>query len=352
MKFGVSFLPDTGPADRPAADYYAHALKLSALADRLGYTYVKMTEHYLKPYGGYSPSPLMFLAAAAAQTESIRLMTGGIQASFHHPIQLAAEAAQLDAISNGRLELGFARAFLPYEFDAFGIDLDSSKTRFQQTIDATVRLLTEESVSEDTPFFRYRDAQSLPRPTQQPRPPVWVAALLTPSSFEWIGERGFNLLMAAPPRKAALAKTQEMVALYRETFERHHGHTGRRPQVAISIPLMIGTSDAHALALAEPRLRHHWRYFAEAAKSWDQVQSPAYQGYNEAMKNKMGGMDTADLDATAVLGTPDTVRQRIRALEADLGLDAILWHIDYGAQPYELMSNNLEVFARDVLPGL
>ena len=41
------------------------------------------------------------------------------------------------------------------------------------------------------------------------------------------------------------------------------------------------------------------------------------------MKNKMGGMDTADLDATAVLGTPDTVRQRIRALEADLGPDAI-----------------------------
>ena len=109
-----------------------------------------------------------------------------------------------------------------------------------------------------------------------------------------------------------------MVALYRETFERHHGHTGRRPQVAISIPLMIGTSDAHALALAEPRLRHHWRYFADAAKSWEQVQSSAYQGYNEAMKNKMGGMDTADLDATAVLGTPDTVRQRIRALEADL----------------------------------
>ncbi|RBL67900.1 oxidoreductase [Pseudomonas sp. MWU13-2625] len=70
------------------------------------------------------------------------------------------------------------------------------------------------------------------------------------------------------------------------------------------------------------------------------------------MKNKMGGMDTADLDATAVLGTPDTVRQLIRALEADLGLDAILWHIDYGPQPYELMSNNLEVFARDVLPGL
>ncbi|AIO69262.1 oxidoreductase [Burkholderia oklahomensis] len=70
------------------------------------------------------------------------------------------------------------------------------------------------------------------------------------------------------------------------------------------------------------------------------------------MKNKMSGMDTADLDATAVLGAPDTVRERNRVLEADLGLDAILWHIDYGAQPFDLMRNNLEVFARDVLPRL
>ena len=215
-----------------------------------------------------------------------------------------------------------------------------------------MRLLAEESVSEDTPFFRYRDAQSLPRPTQQPRPPVWVAALLTPSSFEWIGERGFNLLMAAPPRKDALAKTQDMVALYRETFERHHGHTGRRPQVAISIPLMIGTSDAHALALAEPRLRHHWRYFADAAKSWEQVQSSAYQGLQRSDEEQDGrhghGRPRRDRRARhARHRTPAHPRAGSRSRA-----DAILWHIDYGAQPYELMSNNLEVFARDVLPGL
>lgn len=350
MKFGVSFLPDTAPSDRSAAEYYAEALRLSSLSESLGYSFVKMTEHYLKPYGGYSPSPLTFLAAVAAQTSSIRVMTGGIQASFHHPVQLAAQAAQVDAISAGRLELGFARAFLPYEFDAFGIDLDSSKERFQQTIDATVRLLREPSVSEETAFFSYRDATSLPLVTQASGIPVWVAALLTPASFEWIGERGFNLLMAAPPRREALARTQEMVALYRDTFIRHHGASGRKPQVAISIPLMIADTDAEARDLALPRLRHHWKYFAEAASSWENVSSPAYQGYNEAMKKKMSGMQDADLDATAVLGTPETVRERVLALQEELALDVILWHIDYGAQPLELMSRNLQRFAQEVMP--
>lgn len=352
MKFGVSFLPDTGPADRSAAEYYAHALQLSVVAEKLGYDYVKMTEHYLKPYGGYSPSPLTFLAAVAARTEHIRVMTGGIQASFHHPIQLAAHAAQVDAIAAGRLELGFARAFLPYEFEAFGIDLDSSKERFQHTVDATVRLLSEPSVSEETPFFQFRDAVSLPRPTQSAGIPIWAAALLTPASFQWIGERGFNLLMAAPPKKDTLAKTQQMVALYRDTFLRHHGHTGRQPQVAISIPLMIADTDEQARAAAEPRLRHHWRSFAEAAKSWDNVTSPAYEGYNEAVKKKMAGMDIADLEATAVLGSPATVAARVQQLKAELDLDVILWHIDYGAQPLSLMQHNLEAFMRDVLPRL
>ena len=235
-----------------------------------------MTEHYLKPYGGYSPSPLMFLAAAAAQTKSIRLMTGGIQASFHHPIQLAAEAAQLDAISNGRLELA-SRA-------------RSCRTNSRRSASTSIRARRASSrrstrrcaCSPRNRSARTRRSSATAtrnrcRARRSSRGRRFVAALLTPSSFEWIGERGFNLLMAAPPRKDALAKTQDMVALYRETFERHHGHTGRRPQVAISIPLMIGTSDAHALALAEPRLRHHWRYFADAAKSWEQVQSSAYQ---------------------------------------------------------------------------
>lgn len=110
-----------------------------------------MTEHYMDPYGGYCADPLAFLSAVAAQTSRVRLMTGGIQASFHHPIQLAARTAQLDALSHGRLEVGFARAFLPYEFDAFGVDMDTSTERFRGTVDAVVRLWTGRQVSEDTP---------------------------------------------------------------------------------------------------------------------------------------------------------------------------------------------------------
>src|SRR6185312_9074176 len=104
-----------------------------------GFDYVKMTEHYLGNYGGYCPSPLTFLAAVAGQTSRIRLMTGCVLPAFHHPVQLAAHTAMLDALSGGRLDVGFARAWLPYEFQALGVPLDSSRDRFEATIRAVLR---------------------------------------------------------------------------------------------------------------------------------------------------------------------------------------------------------------------
>ena len=76
ISHGVSFLPDCRPEKRSATDYYADVLAISRLADEAGFDYVKMTEHYLHPYGGYCPSPLTFLAAVAARTTRIRLTIG------------------------------------------------------------------------------------------------------------------------------------------------------------------------------------------------------------------------------------------------------------------------------------
>jgi alkanesulfonate monooxygenase SsuD/methylene tetrahydromethanopterin reductase-like flavin-dependent oxidoreductase (luciferase family) len=136
VKHGISLLPDCRPDRRSAADYYDDVLALSRAADEYGLDYVKMTEHYLGDYGGYCPSPLTFLAAVAAQTRRIRLMTGCVLPAFHHPVQLAAHAAMVDVISHGRLDIGFARAWLPYEFEALGVPLDTSRARYEATIRA------------------------------------------------------------------------------------------------------------------------------------------------------------------------------------------------------------------------
>ena len=177
MDFGVQFFPCVGPKEVPAAAYFSDVLDLSELADELGYHHVRMVEHYFHPYGGYSPNPLLFLAAAAQRTKRIRLITGAVLPIFNNSLKLAGEIGMVDAISKGRLEVGFARAFLPHEFARFGKRLDDSRAAFDEGFETVRQLLEEENVKANGAFNAFPKTTSLPRPTQAPRPPFWVAAL-------------------------------------------------------------------------------------------------------------------------------------------------------------------------------
>jgi alkanesulfonate monooxygenase SsuD/methylene tetrahydromethanopterin reductase-like flavin-dependent oxidoreductase (luciferase family) len=103
-----------------------------APAEELDFTHVRTVEHYFHYYGGYSPNSLVFLAAAAAVTTRMRLVTGAVLPIFNNPLKLAGQIGMVDAISRGRLEVGFARAFLPHEFAHFGVPLDESRERFEE----------------------------------------------------------------------------------------------------------------------------------------------------------------------------------------------------------------------------
>src|SRR5947209_1295372 len=127
MKFGINLFPTVGPAEKSAGQHFDECLRLARLAEELGFDHVKTVEHYLTPYGGYSPDPVTFLAAAAARTSTIRLVTGAVIPAFTHPVQLAGKLAMLDNIAKGRLAGGFGRAFLPDEVTGFQVASDQRR---------------------------------------------------------------------------------------------------------------------------------------------------------------------------------------------------------------------------------
>ena len=143
MEFGLQFFPDVSPEEKSAQQYWNESLDLTSLCDDLGYTHVRTVEHYFEPYGGYSPAPHIFLTAASQRTSKARLITGALVPAFNHPLKVAGEIGMLDAISNGRLDCGFARAFLPHEFQRLERSMDESRARFDEGV-AAIRLLLEE----------------------------------------------------------------------------------------------------------------------------------------------------------------------------------------------------------------
>ena len=149
MKFGVQFFPDVSPEQKSASDYFRDCLEVSELADHLGYSHIRTVEHHFHPYGGYSPNPIVFLSAASQRTHRARLVTGAVLPVFNNPLRLAGEIGMLDAISGGRLDVGFARAFLPHEFRRFGVSPNESVARFREGIEQIDLLLRHENVDHD-----------------------------------------------------------------------------------------------------------------------------------------------------------------------------------------------------------
>jgi alkanesulfonate monooxygenase SsuD/methylene tetrahydromethanopterin reductase-like flavin-dependent oxidoreductase (luciferase family) len=347
VQFGLNFFPCVDPKDRSAEQYFRESLHLIGLVDELGYTHIRQVEHYFKPYGGYSPNPLLFLTAASQHTKKARMITGAVLPAFNNPLKLAGEIGMLDGISGGRLEVGFARAFLPHEFTAFGISLDESRRRFSEGL-AQVRLLLEqENVSSQGEFHSFRNVTSLPRPTQKPRPPFWIAATTTPETFEFAGKNGCKL-MGIPLEPE---KMRTLLGIYRDAW-RSAGHPGNGEVMNTFFMCCMPTRE-EAMAVGLGPCNDHLRGLAVSAKEWlEGASTKDYPGYDKLIAHVTSDTVEAQMaKGSAFIGAPKHIIEMIRSFNDQVGgLDSISLHFAPANMPVDAAERSLRLFSREVLP--
>lgn len=147
-KLTFGFLYDfRNPPDwhRPDEALYAETLDVIAETERLGFGAAYVPEHHLAE-DGYLPSPLTLLAAIAARTTTMRLGTGVALAPLHDPVRFAQDAAMIDILSRGRLDLGLAIGYRRREAAAFGVDFTRRGARFDEFLQIVTRLWAGETV--------------------------------------------------------------------------------------------------------------------------------------------------------------------------------------------------------------
>jgi alkanesulfonate monooxygenase SsuD/methylene tetrahydromethanopterin reductase-like flavin-dependent oxidoreductase (luciferase family) len=347
MDFGVQFFPAIGPARKSPAQYWDEALQLTQLAEQLGYGHVRTVEHYFHPYGGYSPDPLIFLSAAAALTHKIRLITGAVLPVFNNPLKLAGQIGMVDAISKGRLEVGFARAFLPHEFGRFGISMDESRARFDEGLEQIRLLLTEENVTFRGRFHNIEKVTSQPRPTQTPRPPFWIAALSTKDSFENAGRLGHDL-MGIPLAGAQMA---ELIQVYRHAWSAA-GHPGRG-RVMLAFHMFCAESREQATAIAREPLNTYLKSIVDAASEWmSGVASKDYPNYQKMIEFiSKESFESQVAKGSAWIGTPDDIRKVIACYDAQVdGFESASLQVNFGTIGQADAERSMTLFAREVMP--
>jgi len=346
MEFGMQFFPCVSPEQKPGAQYFDECLRLAALGDGIGWTHVRTVEHYFLPYGGYSPNPIVFLTAVAARTRTLKLITGAVLPVFNHPLKLAGEIGMLDAISSGRLEVGFGRAFLPHEFARFGVSLDESRDRFTEGLEQVRLLLEEENVSSEGRFHSFKNTTSLPRPTQQPRPPFWIAATVTPQSFVTAGKAG-HAVMSIP---FAAKHMKELIELYRTSW-REAGHPGNG-KVMLGFHMFCDESRERAWAIARDPMNRYLRSIVAAASDWSTQTSKDYAGYDKMVTElSKETIETQVASGSAWVGTPAEIIDQIASYnEAMGGYDSASLQVNFNTIGYAEAERSVRTFTEKVMP--
>src|SRR3981081_2907279 len=131
LRLGFLTPPPLGTDPR---DSYRIALDLFAWAEELGYDSGWVAQHHFLNGGARLPSTLTFLAAAAERTRRIQLGTAIVILPLQDPIRVAEDAAVVDTISGGRLQLGLGTGGDPLTFAAFGQDLESRRDRYAEAL--------------------------------------------------------------------------------------------------------------------------------------------------------------------------------------------------------------------------
>src|SRR4051794_24578386 len=172
-RFGI-FLSAQHPPELAASQIARDCCEQVRLARELGFDDVSAGQHFLsQPYQMLQPVPL--LARIAAEAGELRVGSGILLLTLLNPVEVAENAATLDAITGGRFVLGLGLGYRAEENDAFGLP-EKRPSIFEQKLDVVTRLLAGEAVTAEGHGFRLHDQRLALRPTQQPRPPIWLAA--------------------------------------------------------------------------------------------------------------------------------------------------------------------------------
>jgi flavin-dependent trigonelline monooxygenase, oxygenase component len=344
MRFSLAInLERMDPGDDMAA-IARHTLEMVQMAEDAGFETVWAAEHHAIEMT-IAPGPFQLLAWFAAHTTRIRLGTAVAVAAYWHPIRLAGEAALLDLLSDGRLELGLGRGAYQREFDrmAPGIDPVGAAAALRELLPA-VKQLWAGDYAHDGARWSFPLSTSTPKPVQRPHPPVWVAAR-DPDTYDWAVANGCNIMCW--PLTKPMAELAAYVGRMDDAVARAGDRIERRPRMTAMRYAAVWQDDSDAP-----------RYIRALQRQ---------SGQFENLFKQLGAVDdgfaeSIDLDALAhreeykpetlrenlLFGTPDEVVAKLRVYEA-LGTD-VMYTASYGASIAD-QRRSLELFIECVMPA-
>ncbi len=332
-------------------DVVASQAHLAELAEPFGFDKVWAVEHHFTDYAA-CPDNVAFLAWLAGRTRRIGLGTGAVIVPWNSPLRVVEKVALLDHLSAGRAVLGLGRGLARVEYEHFGIDMGTSRTRFDEGARLILDGLEKGFVEGSGPFYPQLRTEVRPRPLRSIRDRFYCVGM-SPDSVEQAAALGGRLMTFTQQLWETYAEGP--LKNFRESYRRHHGAA---PPPPLTGDLMYCHGDSQR---AEERgLEYMTNYFLTIARHYELMgdhfkQAGGYEYYaNAAELFRQVGLEPAARAYCSVntFGTPEQIIEKLRLRLDLLGEFELSLIPHYGGMSLEEAEASLRLFAREVLPEL
>ena len=303
------------------------------------------------------PSSLVLLSAIAAVTERIRLVAGAVIAPLRHPLLIARELGSLDLLSGGRLVAGLPLGS-PMDVNfCYGVTPMEHRERYREAFALTLKAWqAREIFAWNGRYYQLAEVNLWPRPIQQPHPPVWVPGSGSISTFDFaVDNEACYCFLSYSGAKAANSMMQRYWQVVSDK--------GREPNpYRAGFLQLVAVADTDAQA--EAKYARHVEYFYQKCLHLPlHLLSPAgnqdYRSLLASLSNPVRRID--DMKSLrygdfvergyVIAGSPATVRDRRREeVVKELRVGNLMVLLQIGSMPHELALENIDLFARKVLP--
>jgi alkanesulfonate monooxygenase SsuD/methylene tetrahydromethanopterin reductase-like flavin-dependent oxidoreductase (luciferase family) len=331
MRFSAIFLLSCPPG-KSHPQVYQEGLAQMEAAEALGFHTIWFTEHHFSAYGG-SADPMIMATAAASRLKTARLGLGVSVLPFHHPLQLAEQAAMVDILSGGRLEFGVGRGSQRYEYERLGVPIEDKGARFEEAMDILRKAWTEDAFAYEGAYYRFPATTVYPRPLQRPHPPIWIAST-TPPTLQYAVKHRYPVLGSA---LLTLSRAKEYYAQYQSMLA-EDGQDPATAVFALSRRTYVSEDRAEVRQVAERCAAFHY--------AWAKQMGIAKVGPH-------GDLTFDELfDSSYLFGTPEECLGILEELRA-MGIHDIICNLNFaGMLEHRQALRSMELFASKVMARL
>ena len=346
VEFGI-FLEFPIKDGRTEKEAFDDSFVLVNEAERLGVDSLWLAEYHFSP-GRVMASPIAVLSNIAARTKRIRLGTAVILLPLANPVRVAEEIATLDLVSGGRVEFGIGRGTFPNVHEGFNSPFVESRGRFEESLEVILKAWTNETFSFEGEYYDLKDLTVTPKPYQDPHPPVRVG-VTSAESFVTTGRMGHDILIN-PSRVFTLAGLKPEIEAYHQAWK-DAGHKGKG-KVGLRVPVYISEDAQKAHDEPMESALFSMGRLSDRVASYAQYGGTTGNWGKEAADVKNMSYDDWFRDKVAY-GTPEAVTDKLQRLTEELGLNQILFEVDFGNKiSLKNQVNSMRLMMEKVTPNL